>query len=196
LDGSIAKHRGQSLALSGEESRALTHRLRAAHDGILIGIGTILSDDPQLNVRYAEGKDPQVIVLDSSLRTPVKAKIFNGGKPIIFCTASASQAHQQKLENSGANVVRQEIDGRVDLKPVLSVLKKRGVDSLMVEGGGEVISSFVSEEVIDRLVLTIAPQYVAGYKPLPESSDVMLTMENEGFMQFGKDIVVWGDIKR
>jgi 3,4-dihydroxy 2-butanone 4-phosphate synthase/GTP cyclohydrolase II len=195
LDGSIAKYRGQSLALSGAESRSLTHRLRAAHDAILVGIGTILSDDPQLNVRFAEGSDPQVIVLDSQLRTPTDAKIFGTGRPIIFCAASATMEAQRKLEDAGAHVEHQEIDGRVELPPMLDVLKKQGIGSLMVEGGGEVISNFVAERLIDRVVITIAPQFVGGYKPLPDLANG-LTLVNEGSAQFGKDIVFWGDVKQ
>ncbi|HEX9595492.1 MAG TPA: RibD family protein, partial [Anaerolineales bacterium] len=73
LDGSIALHRGEPLTLSGPESMAMTHRLRAAHDAILVGIGTVISDDPQLNVRLVEGRNPQVVVLDSRLRLPLTA---------------------------------------------------------------------------------------------------------------------------
>ncbi len=80
LDGSIAKRRGEPTSISGPESLEFTHRLRAAHDAILVGIGTVISDDPQLNVRFAKGNDPQIVVLDSQLRLPLQSKLLENSK--------------------------------------------------------------------------------------------------------------------
>ncbi len=197
LDGSIALRRGERLALSGPESHKLTHQLRAQHDAILVGIGTVLSDDPQLNVRLAEGKNPRIVVLDSQLRTPRKARLVNS-KPFIFCVASADREAQQKLEQAGAAVEPQleKETNLVNLPEMLSRLWELGIHTVMVEGGGEVISSFLSENLVDRAVITIAPQFVGGYKIPGLAFGKMPTLMNEGVEKYGRDFVVWGDVQK
>jgi 3,4-dihydroxy 2-butanone 4-phosphate synthase/GTP cyclohydrolase II len=197
LDGSIALRKGDRLVLSGPESHKLTHQLRAQHDAILIGIGTVLSDDPQLNVRLTEGRDPQIVVLDSRLRTPLDAKMLNSGKPRVFCIASADRGKQEKLEQAGAMVERQtdKTAIQVNLSEMLGTLKASGINSVMVEGGGEVISNFLSEKVVDRVTITIAPKFVGGYKAVESAIGKIPELKNEGSAKFGKDIVFWGDVK-
>ncbi|MEX2161619.1 MAG: RibD family protein [Anaerolineales bacterium] len=197
LDGSIAARRGEPMALSGPQSQKLTHKLRAAHDALLVGIGTILSDDPQLNVRLVEGGDPQVVILDSRLRFPPTAKLMSQGRrPIVFCTALASSQTQDALAAAGVQVERQAANNsdRIDLPPMLERLNTLGVRRLMVEGGGEVISSFLSAGLVDRLAITIAPVFVSGYKPIP--SPVRSNLNGLAAEKYGKDIVIWGDIQR
>lgn len=196
LDGSIALHRGEPLTLSGPESMAMTHRLRAAHDAILVGIGTVISDDPQLNVRLVEGRNPQVVVLDSRLRLPLTARVLKIGKTRVFGVASANQMAQVKLEQVGAIVERQsdERATRVNLRGMLGRLGETGIRSVMVEGGGQVISSFLSENLVDRAIITIAPQFVGGYKGLETVIDPNSELVNEGVEKHGKDYVFWGEI--
>ncbi|HLD94774.1 MAG TPA: RibD family protein [Anaerolineales bacterium] len=196
LDGSIALHRGEPLTLSGPESMAMTHRLRAAHDAILVGIGTVISDDPQLNVRLVEGRNPQVVVLDSRLRLPLTARVLKIGKTRVFGVASANQMAQVKLEQVGAIVERQsdERATRVNLRGMLGRLGETGIRSVMVEGGGQVISSFLSENLVDRAIITIAPQFVGGYKGLETVIDQNSELVNEGVEKHGKDYVFWGEI--
>jgi GTP cyclohydrolase II len=195
IDGSIALRRGEPLALSGPESKRMTHQLRASHDAILIGIGTVLSDDPRLNVRLAEGKDPQIVVLDSQLRTPLDAKMLKGGKPQLFCVTSASQDKQTALELAGAVVERQPgLEAkRVDLRKKLANKNNKGVKNVMVEGGGEVISSFLSESLVDRVIITVTPRLIDGYRPsLVTTSDIAI----QGSEEYGEDLVLWGSVKR
>ena len=196
LDGSIALHRGEPLTLSGPESMAMTHRLRAAHDAILVGIGTVISDDPQLNVRLVEGRNPQVVVLDSRLRLPLTARVLKIGKTRVFGVASANQMAQVKLEQVGAIVERQsdERATRVNLRGMLGRLGETGIRSVMVEGGGQVISSFLSENLVDRAIITMAPQFVGGYKGLETVIDQNSELVNEGVEKHGKDYVFWGEI--
>src|SRR3989304_5646244 len=196
LDGSIALHRGEPLTLSGPESMAMTHRLRAAHDAILVGIGTVMSDDPQLNVRLVEGRNPQVVVLDSRLRLPLTARVLKIGKTRVFGVASANQMAQVKLEQVGAIVERQsdERATRVNLRGMLGRLGETGIRSVMVEGGGQVISSFLSENLVDRAIITIAPQFVGGYKGLETVIAQTSDLVNEGVEKHGKDYVFWGEI--
>ena len=195
LDGSIALRRGERLALSGPESHKLTHLLRASHDAILVGIGTVLSDDPQLTARLVEGNDPHIIVLDSRLRTPTSARLLKG-KPRIFCAASASREAQGKLEKAGAIVERQadEKATLVNLRVMLEKLKQIGINSVMVEGGGEIISSFLNERLVDRLILTVAPQFVGGYKGLNLELKQMPSLQDAKVERYGNDLVIWGKI--
>jgi 3,4-dihydroxy 2-butanone 4-phosphate synthase/GTP cyclohydrolase II len=165
LDGSLAAERGKPYPLSSPQSRQLTHQLRAAHDAIVVGIGTVLADDPQLNVRFAPGEHPQPVILDSKLRTPAKARVFSGEKkPWIFASSLAGQEAMQQLVGRGARLERQDTYGKVDLPAGLARLQEWGVSSVMVEGGGEVLASFLSQGLADRLVLTIAPQFLGGYR--------------------------------
>lgn len=194
LDGSIALRRGERLALSGPESHMMTHQLRAIHDAILIGIGTVLSDDPQLSVRLVEGKDPQVVVLDSQLRTPLTARLLMR-RPRIFCLAVAGRDAEEKLKDSGAVVERQsdEAAAQIDLIKMLSRLKELGIRSVMVEGGAEVISSFLSENLVDQIVITISPKFVGGYG-ISTSSGIIPEIIDWGNSRYGNDLVIWGKI--
>jgi GTP cyclohydrolase II len=167
LDGSIAGRPGHPLALSCQQSQILTHALRAAHDGILVGIGTVLADNPRLNVRLASGSSPQPIVLDSRLRIPLYAELLRqNGKPWIATSHKAERDRQEILEKAGAHILRFPAgrDGWVDLSALLSTLGAQGIKSLMVEGGSQVITNFLSSRLVDQLIITVAPLIVGGLR--------------------------------
>jgi riboflavin-specific deaminase-like protein len=191
-DGSIALKRGQPAAISSLESLQMTHRLRAAHDAILVGIGTVLSDDPQLTVRLAPGRSPRPVVLDSQLRTPPTARLIDERGAIIFCAAAPSTEAQAALSATGAKIERQRGDGRIDLASMLARLTELNVGSLMVEGGGEVIASFVNQGLADRVVITTAPADLDGYKPI--DPPLQFRLRDTGSQQLGVDIVTWGQL--
>lgn len=190
LDGSIAAQRGQPAAISGTQSLQLTHQLRAAHDAILVGIGTVLADDPQLTVRLASGRNPQPVVLDSRLRLPLTARLLQSPpQPWIFCGADAPQAAQAALEQRGARVERQAAPGRVDLGAMLARLAQLGVGSLMVEGGGEVITAFLEEGLVDRAMVTVSAQHLQGYTirgAIPHMKDVQTEDAGQDLVLFGR----------
>ena len=122
LDGSIAVCRGRSCALSGLDSQIMTHQLRAAHDSILVGIGTVMADNPQLTVRLTKGPDPLPVVLDSQLRFPSNSNLLkNKIAPLIATTVAACPQKQRELEESGARIIRVAADDRgwVDLNSLL-----------------------------------------------------------------------------
>ncbi len=211
LDGSIAALRGSPLTLSSPESLRLTHQLRAAHHGILVGVGTVIADDPQLTARKVNGSNPRPIILDSQLRTPVRAKLLrrNGCAPWIMTTAKASQDRQRALEAAGAKVVRLGCspEGLVHLKEMLSYLYAHGVLRLMVEGGARVITAFVSQKLVDHLIVTIAPILVGGQRSLEQlllppapgyrqdsarSAAHFPSLTDIRYKQLGKDLIVWG----
>jgi len=206
LDGSIAAARAFPLAISGVASKKLTHRLRAAHDAILVGIGTVLSDDPLLTVREVSGKNPQPIVLDSRLRFPLGANLLQSSPPWIATRSPVNAGRAASLEKRGARVMEfpADQDGRVSLPAVLDRLCKLGVRRLLVEGGAEVITSFLAGRLVDYLVLTIAPALVGGQ---PAAVKLLAGAGEAGLAGFprlrelnsahiGADLVVWGEMAR
>ena len=167
LDGSIALEPGRGCALSGAESLALTHAVRASHDAILVGIGTLLADDPRLSVRHWTGRSPAPVVLDSRLRTPPTARVLAAGPERVVriaCTAAADDARVAPLAARGASVLRlpAEDNGWVDLPALLDSLGAANVRRLMVEGGARVLTSFLRAGLGDYAVVTIAPRLLGG----------------------------------
>jgi GTP cyclohydrolase II len=200
LDGSIAARRGETLVLSGPESKRLTHRLRAASDAILVGIGTVLADDPRLTARLAGDEHPQPVVVDSRLRFPLDARLFGHPtrKPWIAAGERADPARAQALEAAGASILRlpEQPDGRVDLGALLDRLGHRGIASLMVEGGSAIITSFLAGRLADQLVLTIAPRLVGGLRAVEGPLIDEVHLRDVLSWQAGADIIVWGHFDR
>ncbi len=196
LDGSITHRRGVAgLAISGPGTKRMTHWLRAQHRAILVGIGTLLSDDPKLTVTHVRGESPRPVVLDSNLRTPLSARIFNHPKrPIIVCLPeSATSERASALRAAGAEILPiPPREGKIDLTKLLPALEQRGLDSLMVEGGAAVITAFVKQGLADIFILTIAPFFVGGVNALTESLPLMPRLYQVGSMQLGQDVVLWG----
>lgn len=168
LDGSIAINRENSLNLSGPESMKMTHQLRAANDAILVGIGTVLADNPFLTVRLVEGKNPRPVVLDSHLRLPVDANLLKNtnSSPLVATTGDYDAHKRRSLEQAGVTVlcVPSDNNGWVDLNCLLACLADLGIGSVMVEGGARVITSFLTGRIVDRLVITITPKLVGGLR--------------------------------
>ncbi len=161
LDGKIAARSGDSKWISGEASRRLVHRLRDQVDGVLVGIGTVLKDNPLLTARIKGGRDPYRIVLDSRLRIPEEAKLIgtSPSKAIIAATESASREKIEKLEKKGVRIlIFDSKEGRIDLKACLSKLGEIGVMSLLVEGGSRVNGSLLDEGLIDKLLIFFSPR--------------------------------------
>ncbi len=203
LDGSIAAEPGKPLQLSNAESQALTHRLRSVHDGVLVGINTLLSDDPRLTVRLVAGKNPQPVVVDSLLRSPVGARLLRAPcvPPIIATTERSSAVREKQLLAAGAHVVRlpSQPDGRVDLHMLLRHLYELGIRSLMVEGGAGVITDFLARQLVDQMVITIAPQFVGGLSAVKPSLPKTVgsgTLTNVQYESFAGDLVVYAEVER
>jgi GTP cyclohydrolase II len=201
VDGCIAARPGKPLALSGTLSLTLTHRLRAAHDAILVGIGTVLADNPRLTVRLVKGKTPQPIVADSRLRFPLDANLLRNHplSPWIATSEQASEERQEVLEAAGARVLRLPANakGQVDLAALLERLGELGINSLMVEGGARIITSVLSDQLVDYVVLTVAPMLVGGLRAvrrLGQSDPVCLPrLRNLHYQRLEEDLVLWGD---
>ena len=199
IDGSIATRNRKQLQLSGHESMILTHRIRAACDAIIIGINTVLVDDPQLTVRLTEGTSPQPIVLDSKLRIPLQAKLLedSSNRCWLACTDKSDQKRIDAVEKKGAETLHCHRDslGRVDLQDLLYQLGDRGIKSIMVEGGSQVITSFIEARLVDQMIITIAPRLVGGLPILNGSlagNRSLLHLDQVSYQSCGQDIVLWG----
>lgn len=192
IDGSLAAEPGKPLPLSGPESAAYTHHLRAAHDAILVGIGAVLADNPRLTVRLADGPHPQPIVVDSRLRFPDGAALLSHPThPVwIATTAAAPEDRLQALCSAGAVALVLPADphGRVSLPDLLDELGARGIQRLMVEGGAAVITAFLSQGLADRLSVTIAPRLVAGVRALQTALNISL--RNSVWRMSGPDVIL------
>jgi len=197
-DGSITTRAGETLGLSGAEAMRLTHQLRSLHDGIMVGIGTVLSDDPQLTVREWPGSNPQPIVLDSRLRMPATARLCQHADKncwILTCLNGDGEfGDQVEIITLGEDDV-----GRVDLEEALDLLWKKGIRMLMVEGGSQVITAFLKAQLADALVLTIAPTLVGGYKGVGDleiGCKSQLPQIRPLYSQMlGDDLIMWGNLQ-
>lgn len=200
LDGSLALVQGKSSPISGAESYALTHQIRSQHDAILIGIGTALSDNPRLTARTSNNANsqPRPIVLDSLLRMPPNLRLFDHPqRPIIAVTCQTSEQKMAEF-NRSADILKLKStsDGRVPLDALLDSLGQQGVKSIMVEGGGRVLTSFLNSGCANQAIVTIAPVFAGGYDAihrLQEASWSKLPrLENMQTFKCGADLVVAG----
>jgi riboflavin-specific deaminase-like protein len=170
LDGRIATLTGESRWISGSGTIRLAHELRARHHGILVGSGTALRDDPELTCRIPGRGSPLRIVLDSRLSIPLGSNLVKTApihKTLFLTTARAPVDKARLLAERGAEVASVGTDsrGRVDLREALGVLAKRGVGTLLVEGGSSVITSFLREGFVHRLVVVVAPLVIGEGVP-------------------------------
>lgn len=163
LDGRIADAAGRSRWISSPQSRRETHKLRAEADAVLAGIGTVLADDPLLNVRGVKvPRQPWVVALDSSFRVPRRAQIFKNERVVIATTRKASVTAMKRLPHDAKILVLPSEKGRVSLPALLKELGKLGISHVLVEGGGQVAGSFISEGLADRFVCFVAPVIIGG----------------------------------
>lgn len=168
LDGKIATHTGDSKWISNEKSRTYVHQLRAYHAAILTGIGTVINDNPQLTVRMYEQegiKQPIRIVVDSTGRIPLNANVlkFDDAKTIIAVSELADAYKINAIKEKGVEVVVTPVkNNKVDLPYLLKLLGKKGIDSLLIEGGSHLNFSLFEEGLIDKVLTFIAPKIVGG----------------------------------
>jgi riboflavin-specific deaminase-like protein len=173
LDGSITAERGKPSSLSCRKSAEAVHEIRAFCDAIMVGIGTVISDNPLLSVRLVEGNNPVPVIIDTALRTPLTSQLLEGEhNPFIFCGTDPDKTKRKELEKKGAVVVESEdAEKGLSLIYVLHHLYDLGIRFLMVEGDGEIICSFLEQKLWDKLAITITPQILGGYS-LPGSQNI------------------------
>jgi GTP cyclohydrolase II len=204
IDGSITSYRGTKLEMSSPESRVLSHQLRSRFDAVLVGIGTVLTDNPRLTVRLIEGRNPQTAVIDSQLSIPLDANILKNERlPWIFTTDRADPVKKKALEDMGTRIIRVRTDeqDKIDLRYVMRELLFLGIKTILIEGGGHVINSLFQEKLIDAMVLYVAPLFVGGVHviehPLVKKNEEAVRaklpqLDIKGTARLGSDIVIWG----
>ena len=213
LDGRTATRTGHSRWISGEQARRHVHRTRDRVDAILVGSGTVLADDPQLTTRLPEEDagwggphHPLRVVLDGSGRMPPTARMLDGDTPgntLIATTELAPETRRRQWEARGAEVlVFGHGETRVPLRPLLSELGCRGLNTVLVEGGGEVLYGFFAGGLVDRVQAYVAPKLVGGRTaPGPLGGEGMASMARAwklrdlGVERFGDDLLVDGYIE-
>jgi 3,4-dihydroxy 2-butanone 4-phosphate synthase/GTP cyclohydrolase II len=159
VDGRIATATGDAKWISGEAERRVSHGMRAACDVVLVGVNTVILDDPQLTVRMAPGASPRRVVIDSTLRIPPIARVLDAGAATtIITTARSDPSRRAELRRNGIEVeVVARGPGGVDLGAAFAALRAAGTESVLVEGGGGIITSMLAAGLVDRLVVGIAP---------------------------------------
>ncbi|TYA13257.1 bifunctional diaminohydroxyphosphoribosylaminopyrimidine deaminase/5-amino-6-(5-phosphoribosylamino)uracil reductase RibD [Paenibacillus faecis] len=165
LDGKIATKTGDSKWISNEASREIVHTMRHRHQGIMVGSGTVLADDPQLTTRLAvPGLDPVRIIVDSTLRVPVASRVLSDGAAptLVLTTEMADRAKMAVLAERGIEVIPCGAGPHVDLQLALQRLGEREISSVLVEGGGRLNGSLLEKRLVDEIVLFFAPKLIGG----------------------------------
>lgn len=196
LDGKIASYTGDSRWITGEESRKYVHDLRNTYDAIMVGIGTVLADDPQLNTRLEaqDIRDPLRVIIDGNLDLPLESKIAASSRKqatIVFCSMNADESKARNLEALGMEIIRMETYGNnVPLTEVLKILAGRRVTSILVEGGAEINASLFNSDLVDKVYSFIAPKIIGGRSaPTPVAGD------GQPFMREARELITT-EIKR
>ena len=206
LDGKIATHTGKSQWITGEAARRRVHEYRDTYDGIMVGIGTVLADNPSLTARLpdGQGKNPVRIVVDSKARTPLDAKLVTDGAAltIIAVTAKAPQERVQALKDKGVAIMVAGDGEQVDMDLLMRKLGEMEICSVFVEGGGQVNFSLLKAGLVDKVHAFIAPKLIGG-------REALTPVEGEGFAELteavelerttvetiGQDILLTGYVK-
>lgn len=209
VDGRIATITGASRYISGPETTTLAHEIRDHAEGILVGIGTVLRDDPELSCRLPGGTSPVRIILDARLRMPVDSRIVEtaGSIPTILCT-SREALHTRaeavrNLRDRGLEIIETPVEGgNLEIEPLLETLLDHGVGTLFVEGGSRVLASFLAARAIDTMLFVMAPIVVGEGTPVfsPEEAHTAtggasaqpfagISLETMGLMTLGSDLV-------
>jgi len=163
LDGRIAARDGSSRWISGPKSLRFAHRLRSVNDAVLVGIRTVIADNPSLTVRLVRGKNPTRIIIDGKLRIPLTARLVkdaNRVKTIIVTTHDASARKKEILRKKGVEfiVLPALKDGNIDLKEIIRILYKKDIKKILVEGGSRIITSFLKAGLADEVVMILSPK--------------------------------------
>ena len=194
LDGRIATASGDSKWISGQEERRVSHALRAACDAVLVGVGTVMTDDPRLTVRMVEGPSPIRVILDSTLRAPAESNVFSGdAHTVVITTERSAPDRRMALGSLGTEVVVVGTgpEGSVDLRAALRELRSNGIRSLLVEGGASTITSFLSHGLADRLIVGIAPSVMGS--GLDAVGDLSVGRVRDGIRLANREVHVAGD---
>ncbi|MDB4973188.1 MAG: Diamino hydroxyphosphoribosyl aminopyrimidine deaminase [Myxococcaceae bacterium] len=205
LDGRTATRNGDSRWISNEASRKHGHRMRDRSDAVMVGVGTVLADDPELTVRHIKGKDPVRVVLDSGLLTPESARVLtvvSSAPTLIFHAHGASETRREALLRAGAQLIAvPQAERGLDLSEVLRELARRDIVRLLVEGGPTLHGALLDANLADRVAVFVAPRLLndAGALPLSigrprERMLEALALHHVTKRNFGDDVLIEGVI--
>jgi diaminohydroxyphosphoribosylaminopyrimidine deaminase/5-amino-6-(5-phosphoribosylamino)uracil reductase len=200
LDGNIATITGESRWISCEESRKDVHRMRSKMDAVMVGVDTVIADNPQLTVRHVRGRNPLRIIVDTRLRTPESVVVLSGPhstKTIIATTESNPKVHMRYLKQGATIVVCDEFDGRVSMKDLLQKLGAMGIQSILLEGGSRLAGDMLQHGLIDELVFFVAPKIIGnnGFAPFTlqdiTSMDKAIRLVFTDMQRSGTDLIIY-----
>jgi diaminohydroxyphosphoribosylaminopyrimidine deaminase/5-amino-6-(5-phosphoribosylamino)uracil reductase len=196
LDGKIASHTSHSKWITSEEAREDVHRLRNEHMAILVGVNTVIADNPELTTRIPNGRNPLRIVLDSTLKIPLDCRVVNDrlADTWIFTSKTYDSVKKAELEKKNISVFHTTGLESVNPAEVLSILGEKGISSLLIEGGGTINAAFLEHQLIDKAVIYIAPKFIGGkHAPtflegtgISQMSDAVELMDAD-IVKIGKD---------
>ena len=204
LDGKIACYTGESKWITGEEARLDVQRERLRHSAIMVGIGTVLADDPMLTCRLEGDRNPVRVICDSSLRIPIESNIVRtaGEVPTIIATISDDIAKIKLLESCCCNVIKTRAwEGHINLRSLVRHLAYQGLDSILIEGGGELNWSALNAGIVDKVKAYIAPKLFGGRDAktpvagmgVPSPDDAYILKDTE-IRRIGEDILIEGRV--
>lgn len=206
LDGKIATYSGESKWITSKESREDSQNLRNRLHSIMVGVNTVIEDDPELTCRINTEKKLTRIIVDSNLRIPLDSKVVKNQDKltIIATTLSADENKKQALRDLGLKVVEvPEKNGRVDLKEVVKKLGKEGIDSVLIEGGGTLNFSALEENIVDKVIFYIAPKILGGENSKNSIAgrgfsrlDDAVELKDINYRTIGEDLVIEGYIDK
>lgn len=210
LDGKIATRTGNSKWITNEESRKYVHKLRHKVSAIMVGIGTVLEDDPYLTTRLdgISGNDPIRIIVDTKARIPLESNVLNlksNAKTIIVITELAPAKKVKELKDKGAEVIVCPLkNNKVDLNYLMKILGEQGIDSILIEGGSELNFSAIESGIVDKVNIFIAPKLIGGNTAktpigglgIELMKDAVMMLNKIDIHKFGDDIMIEGYLRR
>lgn len=205
MDGKIATCTGESRWISGEMSREKVHRDRSRYQGIMVGVGTVLADNPMLTSRISQGRNPIRIVCDSQLRTPLKSNIVRTAKeiPTILATSCTCPNQRKEYEQAGCEIVMVPLkDEHLDLQVLMQILGAKGIDSILLEGGSTLNFSSLNSGIVSKIQTYIAPKIFGGdlaktavggkgFGAITEC----VTLKNQTVTYLGEDILIESEVE-
>jgi diaminohydroxyphosphoribosylaminopyrimidine deaminase/5-amino-6-(5-phosphoribosylamino)uracil reductase len=201
LDGNIATSSGDARWISGERSRRLVHRWRSWVDAIMVGAGTVASDDPQLTVRQVRGRDPRVIIVDGQLRAPTSAQVFQRPGTVVATLGSNPTDRQAAYTDLGVEVWPfTPAAERIDLRQLLTKAGTAEITSVMVEGGAGLAATALADQVVDEVMIFVAPlllgEGVASIGQLGiDRVDHGIRLDHVRIRRLGEDILLTGEVR-
>ena len=202
MDGKIAAYTGASRWVTGEEAKHHVHEQRKKNTGIMVGIGTVLADDPMLNCRIEGGRDPIRIICDTHLKTPVTSKIVKTSKDIACCVSD--EELQRPYKEAGCKILLTEKKmGHIDLQHLMELLGKEKIDSVLLEGGGTLNWAALEAGIVQKVQAYIAPKLFGGTTaktPVEgrgvEEPDQAFLIKHKKVRVLGEDLLIEGEVER